>query len=285
VRIHLYGSLRLNLLLALFALSIGPGTHPAPQNQDVQTRDLRDSSLLDKRPPGKNKKLPRTQSDAFVGVTVWRLRPSLATDNPAVRSLIHEGQQSSEWTPERIKTDSQLHEGEKVRITIETARSGYLYVIDCDQYEDGSQGEPYLIFPTMSIRHGDNYVVAGTVIELPAAADKPPYFKMIRSRKDQTSELLTIVVTPRMIDHLHVGQQRLLLSREQVTLWISKWKTAWYQLEAEEQVGKPYTLAEKSAAAGETQLTQDDPLPQTVYRLDAKPGEPLLIQLPLRVSE
>jgi hypothetical protein len=106
-----------------------------------------------------------------------------------------------------------------------------------------------------------------------------------RSRKDQTSELLTIVVTPTLIDHLEIGQQRLRLSREQVALWISKWKKASSQFETEEQVGKAYTLTEKSAADGKAKLTQDDPLPQTVYHLDAKPEEPLLIQLPLHISE
>ena len=56
-------------------------------------------------------------------------------------------------------------------------------------------------------------------------------------------------------------------------------------LEAYGQAGKPYTLAEKIAGNGDKMLTQDDPLPQTMYRVDAKPGEPLMIELPLQISK
>ena len=51
----------------------------------------------------------------------------------------------------------------------------YLYVIDREQYADGTQGEPYLIFPTTRTRGGDNSVKAGRVMEIPSQDDNPPY--------------------------------------------------------------------------------------------------------------
>ena len=50
--------------------------------------------------------------------------------------------------------------------------------------------------------------------------------------------------------------------------------------------GTAYTAAEKAAgAAPNQQLTQDDPLPQTIYKVDAKHGAPILVTIPLRIGE
>jgi hypothetical protein len=44
-------------------------------------------------------------------------------------------------------------------------------------------------------------------------------------------------------------------------------------------------MTEKEQAAGAnaaTELTQDDPVPQTVYRLAIKPQNPILFSLPMK---
>ena len=51
-------------------------------------------------------------------------------------------------------------------MSIESPRSGFLYVIDREQYADGSTSDPYLIFPTQKIHAGNNAVSPGKVIEL-----------------------------------------------------------------------------------------------------------------------
>jgi len=49
--------------------------------------------------------------------------------------------------------------------------------------------------------------------------------------------------------------------------------------------GKTWTQAEQEAGAnGTRQLTQDDPGPQTIYRVAVKPGAPLLVKIGLRYS-
>jgi hypothetical protein len=257
----------------------------AQQEQDLRTRELWDSSLLSKRPVGKARPLPMTHDDGVVGITLWRLRPSESGDQPEVRALIHEGDESRQWTPERVSIDTPLHEGQKVRISIETARAGYLYVIDCDEYVDGSKSDAYLIFPTLKMSGGDNRVSAGTVIEIPAPDDKPPYFKVKRSRPDQTNETLTILVRLKPIENLQISRDRLRLSAEQVATWKKQSRTAAYRLEATGQAGKPYTFEEKMAGSGGKILTQEDPLPQTLYHVSAKPEEPLMVELPLRISK
>jgi hypothetical protein len=267
------------ILLAMMSSS------SAQQEQQTDKREIWDTNLLSKRPAGKSKPLPATSNDALVGITLWRFRPSQSSDDPQVRSLIHEEDRSSQWTPERIKADTPLHEGEMIRISIETARTGYLYVIDCEEYADGSKGEFYLIFPELRIRNGDNHVTAGKVIEIPASDDKPPYFKVRRGRADQSDELLTILISPKPLEQVRVANQRLHLSAEQVAKWNRDWKTSTYRLEATGEVGKPSTLAEKLAGSGDKILTQDDPVPQTMYFVEAKPGKPLLVEIPLSVSK
>jgi hypothetical protein len=42
--------------------------------------------------------------------------------------------------------------------------------------------------------------------------------------------------------------------------------------------------AEKLAAGGKKDLTQDDLPPQTIYRVHATPAQPLLLTIPLSIS-
>ena len=90
-------------------------------------------------PPSKSS--PKSTVVAELGVTVWRLRPSRTSDGQA-RLLVHQGAEASQWTPERIETGSRVAVGDRLRLAIESPRSGYLYVVDAEQYADGSTGAP-----------------------------------------------------------------------------------------------------------------------------------------------
>ena len=87
---------------------------------------------------------------------------------------------------------------------MEAARSGYLYVIDREQYADGTFSEPYLIFPTTRTLNGDNKVNVGKLIEIPAQDDGPPYFTLKRSRPDQVAEVLSVLITPEPLDKVEI---------------------------------------------------------------------------------
>src|SRR6185503_7828462 len=86
-----------------------------------------------------------------IGVTVWRLRPSRESDQGG-RVLVHDGLKQTQYTPERIEAGTPLNVGDRVRITVESPRPGFLYIVDREQYADGSFGEPMLIFPTLKTR-------------------------------------------------------------------------------------------------------------------------------------
>ena len=309
------------LALLIFALMVAGSAAAGPAIQNDDTRNLWDTGFAQRRPkpktpsrarkparyrratpslasqasktpPAGTPETPPSQQpvaeDAIVGVTVWRLRPSAPADGAAARILVHEPakEEDVEWTPERIEADTPLSEGQRVRLSIETPRTGFLYVIDRERYADGTYGKPYLIFPTTRTRGGNNAVSAGSIVEVPAQSDNPIYFTLKRSRPDHVAEVITVLVTPQLLPDVKIGRDALELPEAQVAQWEAQWGARAERLEMADGAGKTYTQAEKAAGADPSQqLTQDDPLPQTIYRVAAKPGDPVLITVPLRSAQ
>ncbi|HYV05529.1 MAG TPA: hypothetical protein VFB82_13130 [Blastocatellia bacterium] len=275
------------------------------QQQD-QTRGLHVKKLEESRPASTtpvDPKQPRTYrsttstasaselrksasaTEAVIGVTLWRLRPATGGDSQEARILEHKPTKSAEWVPERIEAETRISEGERVRVSIESPSTGYLYVIDREQYGDGGFGDAFLIFPTTRTRGGNNSVIAGRVVEFPAQEDNPPYFTLTRSRPDHTAEVLTLIVSPQRLVELAAGSEPIRLAAEKLSQWEKDWGGRAEQFELEGGAGLPYTKAEKSAGAdGSRMLTQGDPLPQTVLRMNAKPGSPVLVKVLLRIA-
>ena len=217
-----------------------------------------------------------------LGLTLWRLRPAKASDN-AVRIIVQEGEESVEWTPERVMADTPLKMGEKIRFSFESPQSGFLYVIDRERYADGTMGEPYLIFPTTRTRGGDNKVAPGHIIEIPAQDDRPNYFTLKQTRPDQVGELVTVIVSAQPLGDITISNKPLKLTPELVAHWEQQWGAQAEKFEMTGGAGRVWTKAEQQAGADTTrQLTQDDPGPQTVYRVGVKPGAPLLVQVGLK---
>jgi hypothetical protein len=221
--------------------------------------------------------------DTVVGVTLWRLRPSKTTDT-GERILVQEGSDSVDWIPERVEADTKLAAGTRVRLSVEAARAGYLYVIDREQYANGSLGEPYLIFPTTRTNGGNNEVKAGRIIEIPAQDDRPPFFTLKPSRSNQVSEVISVLVSPTPLDGLVIGSQAQKLSVQQVAAWEKSWGGTVGRLEMQNGAGKTWTRQEKEAGADSTRsLSQDEPAPQTLYyKPEAKSGQPVMVNVALR---
>jgi hypothetical protein len=198
--------------------------------------------------------------------------------------LVQEATETAELVPERVSSTSRLNAGDRVRLTLESPEHGYLYVIDRERYASGERGTPYLIFPTTRTRSGDNKVAGGKLIDIPAQGDRPNFFTLRRSRPDQVEEELTVLLTPEPLDGITIGENALALSNAQVAAWEKQWgSTKPDVFELTGGAGKTWTRAEQDAAAEGTRLlTQDDPPPQTVYRVAVKPGAPLAVEVRLR---
>lgn len=286
-------------LIAAAVFAFFPIIATAQKTED-QTRDLWDTAFLQKRPAGKKqtkrtqpvrykvvgkKTLPlsatRTSRPAVVGVTIWRLRPSKTSDDEEVRQLVY---QEGEWTPERIGAGEPLLEGSRVQLTIESPRAGYLYVFDREIYADKTFGEPYLIFPTLSLNGGDNRVSAGRVVEIPSSQDKPPFYTLKRSSSKHEGETLTVIITDKPLTELPIGRSALKISDEQFGLYEKRWGALTQQLELEGGSGTAMNKTEKAAGEGKKSLTRGDPPPQTIYQILAKPNQPLLLTIPLSIG-
>lgn len=218
-----------------------------------------------------------------IGLTVWRLRP--AKSNDSVRMVVQQGEDAAEWTPERVSADTPLRQNDRIRLSFEAPQNGYLYIVDREQYADGSFGQPELIFPTLRARGGDNRVAAGHIVELPGQDDRPNFFTMKPRRADVRTESLTVIVTQQPLEGITIGEKPLVLTADQVAQWEKTWGARVDKFEMADGVGKAWTKAEKEAGANTTrQLTQEDPGPQTIYRVATKPGSPVLVNVGLRYA-
>ena len=216
-----------------------------------------------------------------MGVTFWRFRHSAAGDK--TKELVEDEDGKVEWTLERIEEGTPLAPGQRVRLSIESlSRAGYLYVIDREQYADGSLGEPVLIFPTQKTRDA-NYVKPGRLIYIPSASGK---FRIKPSEgpKAHVGELVTIIVASEpLIDPQQLGPRSIKLPRQQVELWEKQWGVATNRFEMAGGAGAIMTEKEQAAGANAaTEFTQDDPVPQTVYRLTIKPENAILFSVPMK---
>lgn len=249
---------------------------PAYRRATPKTQPANDTTAGDKTANDK-------MAGEMLGVTLWRLRQSRDEDGKDTRLLLQDenSREKKEWTPERVESETVFVTGERVRLGIESPRDGFLYVIDREQYADGTFSEPYLIFPTLRNRGGDNAVTAGKLIEIP---DKSA-FRLQPLRDDYKGESLTLLITKEPLAEITVGAGIIKLDAQMVERWEKQWSAPVERFELVGGAGKAYTTAEKEAGDGARLLTQEDDLPQTLYRIVAKTGTPILITVSLRIGK
>lgn len=283
--------------LIITALALIVGSLSVAAQEDETTRRLWDTAFIKSGRQAKQKRagtrryrlttpaIPVTgvAGDSVVGVTVWRLRRPTESDS-GERLLVQEGSDEEAWIPERISGSTRLTPGDRVRVSVEAARTGYLYVIDREQYADGSLSEPYLIFPTTRTLNGDNKVDLGKLIEIPAQDDGPPFFTLKRSRPDQVAEVLSMLITPEPLPNIEITDKAQKLSTAQVAAWEKQWSIQVGSVELEGGAGQTWTKEEKEAGANRnTVLRAHAPAPQLVYyRGGVRAAEPMLLNLQLR---
>jgi hypothetical protein len=219
---------------------------------------------------------------AQVGVTIWRFRPSTSADK--TKELVEEEDaQPTQWSLERIAEGTLLDPGQKVRLGIESlSRDGYLYVVNREQYGDGSFGEARLIFPTRRTPEGANSVKAGKIVYIPGA---PRYFRIKPSQtsKGHVAEVLTVLVSSKpLVDAAQLSMSPMVIERAQLETWEKQWGATPTKFEMEGGVGQTMSEKEQAAGVGQSELTQDEPVPQTIYRLTVRPEDALMVTVPLR---
>jgi hypothetical protein len=255
--------------------------------------------------PLEPKKSPLTQvrftKDEFakakkLGITLWKFdKRKLGTVIPGgqtsdARSITHPIDDSAVV---RVNQDTVFRVGDKIRLSVESPTSGYLYVANCEVYEDGSYGTPMVVFPTKRTRGGVNFLSVGTPIELPSINDQPNYFLLTESKsvKKVVAEALVFVVTKSLITDFEVPADNTELAKNRLELWEKKWtgRTEIWEIDSKES--REYTQAEYESGneilnVGEESkgrsLKSDEPEPHTLYAVKSPSEDGMLFTLILR---
>jgi hypothetical protein len=265
----------IRIFLLILAVSLPLVAHP----QD--DRSIKSNDFTDKRPKAKRRTGPPAKPKTYhqaspslakpidksspstlkVGVTIWKVE------------RVREGESLKE-VARRVEADTKFHEGDLLRLSIESPRTGYLYVIDRDQFTDGSFGVTNLIFPLLG---EDNELQAGKLIDIPAGNATP--FKASPSA-NQAGEMLTIIITSAPLS-LPLSKKFLPISSVQLAEWEKMWSGMTERFEMNGGAGLTRTIQEQEAASttGSRQLTRDDPSPQTIYYLSPRSRDGLLFDL------
>lgn len=287
--------MKFKAILLLISLIVSSSFLSVAQTPDEQTRKLWDTAFLTPAASKQTARRGRRRSGAYrvatpnvpvdnvapdtvVGVTIWRLRPATRSDS-GERLIVHDDKATTQWLPERISATTKLVQGDKLRIAVEAVRAGFLYVINREQYADGTLGDPYLIFPTTRTAGGDNEVGIGKLVEVPDQDDAPPFFTMRKSRPDHVAEVVSVLVTPKPLEGVQITDKALKLTETQVAEWEKMWGSTVGRLDMT-TVGQAWTRDEKEART--RALTTNAPAPQLVfYRPGAKSTEPMFVKLKL----
>lgn len=264
------------------------------KNIAVITNSKRRYNLVKKIPPkvsaavkpnGTKQNGQKTLKTEELGVTFWRLRPKNEDDDDAPTFRVKVNNEVENWTAERVGSNTKFRKGDKVRFTIESSRTGYLYIINREFYADGTAAPAEMIFPTLKTRNGgDNRVTAGNLIEIPGAEVAFPYYNVNPKRPDYAGEELLIIITPEKLP-VEIGMKAQPVGAELLQKWMGDWLAEVEIFDAADGEGVAYTRAEAEAANSQSRaLTQEEPLPQTIYRVKISADSPLVVPFQMQAA-
>jgi hypothetical protein len=265
-----------------------PAASPTPKQREGNYH-----TVTGKRPAQSAIKI---STPATIGITLWLLTPEQpatgkqSTPEDVPRLLVKKQKDGQTVTkpmlPQRVNSNRPFRVGEELRLSVEVPQDGYLYVIDRERYEGGKLGAPYLIFPS-NPESDENMVKAGRIIDLPTSGGSFEIRRMSDSNLKLIGESLVFIVTREPLTGFPRPDEdgNIRLREEQVAEWENKWakNVRNERLELAQGAGKYRTQAEQKAIENSAQISQADPLPQTVYRLSVKQGSPFLVKFPLTI--
>jgi hypothetical protein len=248
--------------------------------------------------------LPKNKYYMTVGVTLWNVR--LATevekqDSKIAKERMTWDQKEHDVVVKRISDESPVPNQDLIQMSIEylpdrngtgpggSNRAAYLYVVNREQFPDGSFKNERLIFPTLLTYGGDNRLLPGKTVTLPDPT-RPFRIKRDAVAQMQAYETYTIIVSPVPLDSQlprAISRKAMELSPELIANWEQVMGVTEVRADLRDGVGQVRTQREllASADSGESRstedpaedLTQDDLPPQTIFRKVAKPGAGMLI--------
>jgi len=191
---------------------------------------------------------PRAHEFVRIGLTIWRFSPGQCAipncppPTGATKGLFD----TSAGT--RVDDSVALSTGERVRLGLESlSHDGFVYVIDREQFADGTFGDPYLIFPTKSINNGKNYARPGLQVQLPRA-EGCFCVKLRDPRRVLVADNLIVIVSPQpLLTPENIGVKEIPLPA-QLTSYVGRAdKEQSQRATLKEGTGLPQTTTEQMA--------------------------------------
>jgi hypothetical protein len=212
----------------------------------------------------------------------------------------------------RIEDNSTVSDKDQIQMAIEylayldasgnkqSNRIGYLYVINREQYPNGTYSKPKLIFPTLNTYGGDNRVLPGKTVAMPEP-ERPWTISRSDSGTVQAFETYTILVSAEPLSDLS-GQEiqleakPIMLDEKLVASWMKLRGGREIRGDLENGAGQLITQREikSSGSLGVRKrntnddvddLKQDDPPPQMIFSKVIRLGGKMLIMIRLPYKE
>jgi hypothetical protein len=231
---------------------------------------------------------PRGHEYVRIGVTIWRLSP---TECPIADCPLPTGSSKSLVdTATRIEDNSPLSTGERVRLALESlSHSAFIYIVDREQFADGTLGNAYLIFPTRNINGGKNWAQPGLQIQLPRA-DGCFCVKSRNPQKDLVADRLIVIVSPtQLLGSDEIGEREILMPTKLAGLVKLAEQARTYR--GSLQGGGGLTQTPQEVRAGSKGLfdtapvlTRSDLPPQNFYQSSTPKGSSAVFSFSLRYS-
>jgi hypothetical protein len=254
------------------------GTTKSPDNKKAEHRYTKGSTTDGVGSPG------QTVQPAF-GITIWRLRVPASGDRDAARLLVQDSSIAKEYVAQRLEPSAVLRDGDRVRLGIEVPRTGFLYIVDREKYQDGSLGEPVLLFPTLNIAHADNRVEPGRLIEIPSEDSAVKALRITRSGPKHMGEDLIIIISPKPLEGVIAAQGEQILPVDLVETWERQWSVAGTRWDLADSSTMLWSVTEKRAASSQVLLKREDPPPAAIVTITPREDKSvLLIHFPLAIE-
>jgi hypothetical protein len=211
------------------------------------------------------------------------------------RIVIRKKGQSEEklvmMVPARMEAEALVADGDLLKLTIESPFETYVYIINREQYSDGSYSAAYLIFPAKSDVGRNDKGFPGRLLFLPSENDDDKFevTRLNADGKEKTTEVFTVILSKQPLKDLpplEKSDEPRPLDKSQFERWQNDWGGQVWKFERQNSAGLGITKAEKNAGAKvKAPLSEDDPPPQTVYHVSRKSPEVVLFTVPIKIGK
>jgi len=171
-----------------------------------------------------------------------------------------------------VRTDPNrvFHQGDRVRVLLETNADGYLYI-----FNTTNDGPPVMVYPDADLDEGGNYLQAHVPFEIPSSLAQEERLRWLAFDNNAGDEKLYFVFTKEPLKGLPIDDELISLCRDSKSACpIKPTADLWVQVMEQMKIpvqtaratpnGQKETVVEKEATTRGLGLAKDDPQPTMI---------------------